>query len=67
MLLNLKSPVIEILGTASNQNTDKLSCLPDSINITQVQDITINIDESGENLNDQIKVIETGKNKNNSN
>ena len=26
--------VIEILGTAGNQNTDKLSCLPDSINIT---------------------------------
>ena len=32
-----KITVIEILGTAGNQNTDKLSCLPDSINITQLQ------------------------------
>ena len=42
-------------------------CLPDSINITQLKYTTVNIDESGENLNDEINVIETAKNKYNSN
>ena len=60
-----KIPVIEILGAASNQNTDTLSCLPDSINITLLQDITVNTDENDENLNDEMKVIETAKNRNN--
>ena len=44
-----KITVIEMIGAASNQNTDKLSCFPDSINITQIQDITVNTDESNEN------------------
>ena len=56
-----KIPVKENLGAAGNQNTDKLSFLPDSINITQLQDITVNIEKSDENLNHAIKDIETAK------
>ena len=33
--------------------------MTDYINITQLKDITVNTDESGGNLNDEIKDIET--------
>ena len=54
-----KISVEENFEADSNQTTDKLSCLPDSITITQLQYITVNTDESDVNLDDKIKDIET--------
>ena len=39
-----KISVKEDFRATSNQNTDKLSCLPDSIIITQLHNITVNTD-----------------------
>ena len=57
MLLKLKKSNFSVkvdFGSTSNQNTDKLCCLTDTIIITQLHDITVNTDESDEsdeNLN----------------
>lgn len=49
------------METDTNKNTNTFSCLLDSIEIIHLQDITVNTDESDENLNDEIKDIETAK------
>ena len=56
-----KIPVKEKIRSAKNQNSDKISCLLDSIIITLLQDITVNTNKSDENLNDEIKDIDTTK------
>ena len=49
------------METDTNQNTNTFSCLPYSIEIIHLQDITVNTNESDENLIDEIKDIETAK------
>ena len=57
----IRSPLKTCFGTISNQNTDKLSCLLDSIKTAQLWYITVNTDERDRNLNNEIKGIETAK------